>query len=123
MASKIPSNLLNNNDPPHSLPSMTNSMFCEPCSQCEMFQKIMCLNEKKKSVGIKNIPITFIKILAEYISFLLANIFNKCMQVELFVKLLKIAKITHYTKLVAPREQRIIAQYQFYLLFQKYSKK
>ena len=48
MASKIPSNFLNNNDPSHSLPSMTNSMFCEPCFQCEVFQKIMCLNEKNR---------------------------------------------------------------------------
>ena len=92
-ASKIFSNFLNNDDPPHSLPSMTNSMFCEPCFQCEVFQKIMCLNEKKL-VGIENIPIKFIKISAEYISLPLANIFNKCMRLGIFLKLLKIAKIT-----------------------------
>ena len=49
---------------------------------------------KKKSVGIENIPIKFIKTSAEYISLPLANIFNKCMQVGIFPKLLKIAKIT-----------------------------
>ena len=70
-------------------------MFCETCFQCEVFQKIMCLNEKK-SVGIENIPIKFVKMSAEsvYISLPLANIFNKCMQVGIFPKLLKIAKIT-----------------------------
>ena len=93
MASKIPSNFLNNHDPSHSLPSITNSMFCKSCFQCEVFQKIVCINEKK-SVGIENIPIKFIKISAEYISLPLANIFNKCMQVGIFRKLLKIAKIT-----------------------------
>ena len=93
MVSKIPSNFLNDNDPSHSLPSMTTSMFCEPCFQCEVYQNIICLNEKK-SVGIENIPIKFIKISAEYISLPLAIIFNKCMQVGIFPKLLKIAKIT-----------------------------
>ena len=83
MASKIPSNFLNNNDPPHFLPSMTNSMFCEPCFQCEVFQKIMCLNEKK-SAGIENIPIKFIKISAEYILLLLDNISTNVCKQEYF---------------------------------------
>ena len=53
MASKILSNFLDNNDPAHSLPSVTNSMFCEPCFQFEVFQKIMCLNEKKNRLESK----------------------------------------------------------------------
>jgi len=64
--------------------SSVTSFFCEPCSQNEVFQKIVSLNERK-AVGIENIPIKFIKIAAEYITPLLANIINNASKMEYFL--------------------------------------
>ena len=88
MASKIP-----NTKALNTISSSLNSFFCEPCTESEVFQEIMHLNEKK-SAGIENIPIKFIKMSAEYISPVLTSIYNKCMQIGVFPSKLKIAKVT-----------------------------
>ena len=88
MVSKIP-----NTKPTTTISSSTKPFFCEPCTINEVFLKIMQLNEKK-STGILNIPIKFIKMSAEFLSSVLAKIFNTCMQIGIFPSLLKIAKIT-----------------------------
>ena len=86
MASKIPIN-----KPTTTIISST-IFFCEPCTTLKVFLKIIHLNEKK-SIGIQNIPIKFIKMFAEYFSSVLANIFNKCIQNGIFPSKLKMAKI------------------------------
>ena len=48
----------------------------------------------KKSVGIENIPIKFIKMSAEYTLSVLADMYNKCMQGGVFPTKLKIAEVT-----------------------------
>ena len=48
----------------------------------------------KKSVGIENIFIKFIKMSAEYTSSVFADMYNKCMQDGVFPSKLKIAKVT-----------------------------
>ena len=73
------------------------SKICEPCTESEVFQEIMHLNEKK-SAGIENIPIKFIKMSAEYISPVLTSIYNKCMQIGVFPSKFKIAKVTQIYK-------------------------
>lgn len=90
MASKIPITLCNSD--PSIITSSVNSFYCEPCSQTDVFQEIMCLNEKK-AVGLENIPIKFLKMSAEYISSALANIFNQCILKGIFPSKLKVAKI------------------------------
>lgn len=92
MASKLTTNDFDNS-PSNSLTSLPNSFFCEPCSELETFQEIMLLNEKK-AAGFENIPIKYLKISAEYVSFLLSNLFNKCILEGIFPSMLKIAKIT-----------------------------
>ena len=71
MASKIPDTKAMN-----TISLSLNSFFCEPCTESEAFQEMMHLNEKK-SAGIENIPIKFIKMSAEYISPVLTSIDNK----------------------------------------------
>ena len=88
MASKIPDTKAMN-----TISSSLNSFFCEPCAESEVFQEIMHLNEKK-SAGIENIPIKFIKMSAEYISPVFTSSYNKCMQIGVFPSKLKIAKVT-----------------------------
>ena len=88
MASKIPET-----ETPNTISSSPNSFFCEPCTEGEVFREMMHLNGKK-SVGIENIPIKFIKMSAEYTSSVLADRYNKCMQEGVFPSKLKIAKVT-----------------------------
>ena len=88
MGFKIPDTKAKN-----TVSSSLNSFFCEPCTESEVFQEIMHLNEKK-SAGNENIPIKFIKMSAEYISSVLTSIYNKCMQIGVFLSKLKIAKVT-----------------------------
>ena len=88
MASIIPDTKAMN-----TISSSLNSFFCEPCTESEVFEEIMHLSEKK-SAGIENIPIKFIKMSAEYISPVLTSIYNKCMQIGVFPSKLKIAKVT-----------------------------
>ena len=116
MASKIPNIKLTT-----TISSSTKSFFCEPCTINEVFLKIMQLNEKK-STGILNIPIKFIKMSAEFLSSVLAKIFNTCMQIGIFPSLLKIEKITKSIKMGALIQLLIIVRYQLYHLFQKYLK-
>ena len=71
MESKIPDTKAMN-----TISSSLNSFFCEPCTESEVFQEIMHLNEKK-SAGNENIPTKFIKISAKYVSPMLTSIYNK----------------------------------------------
>ena len=87
-ASKIPET-----ETPNTISSSPNSFFCEPCTEGEVFREMMHLNGKK-SVGIENIPIKFIKMSAEYTSSVLADMYNKCMQDGVFPSKLRLAKVT-----------------------------
>ena len=60
MESKIPDTKAMN-----TISSSLNSFFCEPCTESEVFQEIMHLNEKK-SAGNENIPTKFIKKYKKY---------------------------------------------------------
>ena len=93
MAMKIPPSSDNNLLNTISSPGTVNSFFCEPCTESEVYQEIMNLNQKK-ATGIENIPIKFIKMTAEYISSLLSEIFNKCILDGIFPTKLKRAKVT-----------------------------
>ena len=88
MACKIPET-----ETPNTISSSPNSFFCEPCTEGEVFREMMHLNGKK-SIGIENNPIKFIKMSAEYTSFVLVDMYNKCMQDGIFSSKLKIAKVT-----------------------------
>ena len=79
--------------------------------QQKVFQQITTLNDKKSN-GIKNISIKFLKMAAECISSMLSILFNKCFQKGILPSKLKVAQVYHhYSKVATFTKLLIIDRY------------
>ena len=97
-------------------------LFCEPCTEYEVFQRIMTLNDKKSNRN-ENIPVKFLKMTAVCISLMLSILFNKCIQKGIFLSKLTVAKVTPLFKSGYSYKIIYYRSISTYLLSQKYLKK